>query len=80
VGKMLRVVGGMRRGSGISGGSRRDSRHFVDSFLLNISLVKKLGSIVVNFLHERFQEAVFISSDTRRIVEFGEDIVYCFKE
>jgi hypothetical protein len=49
-------------------------------FLLNVSVVQILGGVVVDSLHKGFQEVVFILRNTSRTVEFGEDVIYGFKE
>jgi hypothetical protein len=48
--------------------------------LLDVTVIEKLGGAVVDFLLESFQEVVFISSDMRRTVKFGKDVVNSFKE
>jgi hypothetical protein len=77
---MFRITGRVGRGSGRGSGSMGGSRHVVDSFLLNVSVVQLLGGAVVDSLHKSFQEMVFILGNTSRPVEFGEDVVYGFKE
>jgi hypothetical protein len=48
--------------------------------LLDVTVVKKLGGAVVDFLHESFQEVALIPSDTSGTIEFSEDVVNSFKE
>jgi hypothetical protein len=48
--------------------------------LLDVTVVEKLGGAVVDFLHESFQEVVFIPSDTSGTIKFSEDFVNSFKE
>jgi hypothetical protein len=55
-------------------------RGMLSTVLLNVSVVEKLGGAVVDFLHESFQEVVFIPSDTSGTIEFSEDIINSFKE
>jgi hypothetical protein len=55
-------------------------RGMLSTVLLNILIVEKLGGAVIDFLHESFQEVVFIPSDTSGTIEFSEDVVNSFKE
>jgi hypothetical protein len=48
--------------------------------LLDVTVVEKLGGAVVDFLHESFQEIVFIPSNMSGTIEFSEDVVNGFKE
>jgi hypothetical protein len=55
-------------------------RGMLSIVLLDVMVVEKLGGAVVDFLHESFQEVVFIPSDTSGIIEFSEDVINSFKE
>jgi hypothetical protein len=48
--------------------------------LLDVTVVEKLGGMVVDFLHEGFKESVFINRETCWLVELLKDIIDCFKE